>query len=263
MNDSTIPSARPVFIPTARPVDDNPMLLRNLSAGQCVVNLFIMVGMFLACGSVYAMVWKLLNAPSEIEKMPEPGILSTVPVALILMVTVAAIMRQRRTPAKALGISSTSLGTNVALGFAATACSFGIFLLSVGALYFLWPDGYEQMKRNPENIDRMIPSAHPAWLFLLMICVSVYEELLFRGLLLTHFRRMCRSWPLAIFLQAVIFGLLHGQSQVWAATILLAVIGMFWAALTVWRRSLVPAIVAHLLFNSFQLLFLSLSSSTA
>ena len=75
---------------------------------------------------------------------------------------------------------------------------------------------------------------------------GIGEEIFFRGALLTH-------WGL--LLSTLIFAMLHAGrtkvAQLWG--VLAFVIGILLAGLTLWRGSLIPAIVAHTLINGLQL----------
>jgi membrane protease YdiL (CAAX protease family) len=139
-------------------------------------------------------------------------------------------------------------------------CSFGASLFSALVLIFVWPAGYKQLQSNPERIEEMIPALHPAWLGLLMAGICVYEEVIFRGVLLTHLRRLTRSWTIAVILAAAVFAALHiGEqpgSQEAATCVPLFAVAIVWSLSTIWSRSLVPAIIGHFLFNMVQLVYL-------
>ncbi|MBL7500338.1 CPBP family intramembrane metalloprotease [Frankia sp. CNm7] len=87
----------------------------------------------------------------------------------------------------------------------------------------------------------------PWALVALGITTAVAEELLFRGFLLTGLRR---DLPLAaaVVVQAALFGLHHGSFG-WRAMPIKAVHALVWAGLAVGAGSLVPALVAHLVFQ--------------
>ena len=76
---------------------------------------------------------------------------------------------------------------------------------------------------------------------------AVAEELLFRGFLLTGLRQ---DLPLlaAVAVQAVLFGL-HHVSFGWRAIPVKAVHALVWAGLAVGAGSLLPALVAHVVFQ--------------
>jgi membrane protease YdiL (CAAX protease family) len=71
------------------------------------------------------------------------------------------------------------------------------------------------------------------------------EELIFRGYLVRQFSAWSGSIQLALVVQAVLFGLGHGY---YGKTILIIMLqGWLMGALAVWRKSLRPGMVAHVL----------------
>lgn len=70
------------------------------------------------------------------------------------------------------------------------------------------------------------------------------EEFVFRGYLTRQFSAWSGSRPLAIALQAVIFGLSHGHYSP-AIMLVVALLGMFLGLLAHWRKSLRPGMLFH------------------
>ncbi len=74
--------------------------------------------------------------------------------------------------------------------------------------------------------------------------VGFCEEVVFRGYLLRQFEAFTgRAW-LAVVLQALLFGLAHGE-QGPSAAVRIALYGVGFGALARWRRSLAPGIACH------------------
>lgn len=91
-------------------------------------------------------------------------------------------------------------------------------------------------------------STFPVFFAVLAIGVApVVEELVFRGLLLNALARWM-PFVLAAVLQAVLFGLLHPVGPV--AIVGLASLGLCFAIVYRWRRTLVTVIAMHVLQNS-------------
>ena len=84
--------------------------------------------------------------------------------------------------------------------------------------------------------------------------VGVYEELLFRGFLMTRLRRGTGSWTVAVLISTSIFTALHAPDQMPVALVPIAILSLVFSMVTVWRRSLIPAVVAHTLFDFFALM---------
>jgi membrane protease YdiL (CAAX protease family) len=82
------------------------------------------------------------------------------------------------------------------------------------------------------------------------ITAPVFEEILMRGLVYNELKRNI-NFKLAVVLQAIIFGLYHGNIlQFIYATIL----GIFLAMVYEWTKSLWAPILIHILFNSSSLI---------
>lgn len=95
---------------------------------------------------------------------------------------------------------------------------------------------------------------------LLSVLIGLFEELLFRGVLLHGLRsRMTAGW--AVVVSGVLFGLFHAVNAVIGQDLLLTAIqiagatglGLFFGAITVLARSLWPAIALHALWDAFAL----------
>jgi len=258
-------AARPLEIPMARPWrPGNPLLLADISAGRAALHLVIMLGAF-AMVLMLITGYAILDTGGEFMENPESAditvmlVLTAVGGAVMSAVAIG-LMRLARLPASAIGVGSRSFWLDVLLGIPVAILSYVAFIVSFGVMMLIWPDGASQLRQNVERIDGMIPDLDTWVLVLLMVVVAAYEEILFRGFLLTHLRRITRSWTVAIVLGGALFAVLHiGEevgSQTTATVVPLFAAGVLWSLMLIWRRSLVPGIVGHALFNSAQLVFM-------
>lgn len=78
----------------------------------------------------------------------------------------------------------------------------------------------------------------------LVVVVAVAEEIIFRGYLLLRFRGMGPMW--AAILSAIIFSLGHGYEGA-SGVVTVGVMGLIFAVVYFWRKSLVAPIVMHFL----------------
>ncbi len=76
------------------------------------------------------------------------------------------------------------------------------------------------------------------------ISAGVCEELAFRGYLQRQFAAITRSRATALLLQAALFGISHGYQGIEACA-RIAVFGLVFGGLALWRNSLRPGMVAH------------------
>lgn len=109
-------------------------------------------------------------------------------------------------------------------------------------LAFLPAEWFSSYSKSTEAL--MSGSAIITYLSVAVIA-PIVEEMLFRGLIFDTLRKGLRFWP-AILIQALIFAVMHGQ-LVWMAYAF--IIGIVFAALRVRYNSLIPAIIAHSMFN--------------
>lgn len=95
----------------------------------------------------------------------------------------------------------------------------------------------------------------PPSVVLLMICVSIAEELLFRGVLLRFFQRLGNFR--SILVTAIIFALFHGVNLITGSNVSTVLVQIFCAAgagflfgaITLKWNSILPAISGHILAN--------------
>jgi len=82
----------------------------------------------------------------------------------------------------------------------------------------------------------------------LVLVVAVAEETIFRGYLITRFRDLKTGAPAAAVLSAVVFSIGHGYEGT-AGVITVGVMGLAFALVYLWRRSLVAPMVMHFLVD--------------
>lgn len=182
--------------------------------------------------------------------------------ALISMGVVACIVRSRRQTAASLGVTARHLGRNLLAGLGALVIAYVLIYAIMLPLAFAWPGAIDQMQENVRRIRQVVPDLHPAGFLALAATVGVYEELLFRGFLMTRLRRGTGSWTVAVLISTAIFTALHAPDQMPVALVPVAVLSLVFSVVTVWRRSLVPAVVAHTLFDFSQFIGMMLTSES-
>lgn len=187
---------------------------------------------------------------------PYPGLRTLLPSLALLPIFTFTLLIGRhllaRAPlADAFG-SPTHLGRAALLGLAAfpltgllsaattfLADHFGLALPYQNAVSWL-------LRADALFPDRIVLALHAALL------APLVEELLFRGILLSAFTRRPR---LGTLLTATLFSLTHASLL---ALLPMFLIGLLLAHLTLRHRSLLPAIVFHIAFNSANLLLIFL-----
>jgi membrane protease YdiL (CAAX protease family) len=87
---------------------------------------------------------------------------------------------------------------------------------------------------------------------LLVLVVAIAEEVVFRGYLLLRLRELTRSTPAAVACSTLLFASGHLYEGV-AGVVAVGVLGLVFALVYLWRRSLVAPIVMHFLQDFFGL----------
>ncbi|MBN1517426.1 CPBP family intramembrane metalloprotease [Candidatus Sumerlaeota bacterium] len=128
------------------------------------------------------------------------------------------------------------------------ACSFNIALQMT-----LDVTGAERFFTNHQQ-DFIQPLLQGRFIIVLLaigIMAPVLEEIIFRGCIFTELRRTV-PLPAALVLQAVAFGLIHlNPLQTAYATLL----GLLLGVVYMWFRSIWAAMLLHICFNSFSVIF--------
>jgi membrane protease YdiL (CAAX protease family) len=93
--------------------------------------------------------------------------------------------------------------------------------------------------------------------FVLVVIVAVAEETIFRGYLILRFGAIAGSRTVAVLVSTVIFSLGHGYEGT-AGVITVGVLGLTFALVYVWRKSLVAPIVMHFLQDFISIILLPL-----
>jgi membrane protease YdiL (CAAX protease family) len=93
--------------------------------------------------------------------------------------------------------------------------------------------------------------------FFLVLIVAVAEETIFRGYLILRFSAIAGSRTVAVLVSTVIFSLGHGYEGT-AGVITVGVLGLTFALVYVWRKSLVAPVVMHFLQDFIGIILLPL-----
>lgn len=232
------------------------MRLEFVSVARCIINLVLATGLFFFFQLVLS---AAIVTPGVIEAglldELKPEITVMIPIGLIVATGIIVLLRAQRISLAAIGLKWRGLLTELVWGIPAGAASIGAFVTYTVLAETLYPGSLSGLERNVDYIAQMLPEGGLLTLAGVMACVVFYEEVYFRGLLVTHLRRIFRSWTAAVVAAAAFFASLH-STQDSAVVVPLAIMAVIWSIFAIWRRSLVPAMVAHFIFNYGQLVAL-------
>lgn len=168
--------------------------------------------------------------------------LSTIARDLALVSLIAFFLWRDRQPVGRIGWSLRNVGQDLAIGVVLFVPSLILTSLLNRALQAAGLSG---------------PSAPPSFLtphgpaqillaFVLVVVVAFAEETIFRGYLILRFAVVTRSITWAILLSALIFSLGHGYEG-GSGVVTVGVMGVIFALVYIWRRSLVAPATMHFL----------------
>ena len=192
------------------------------------------------------------------DLLPDPTqhlLVLQIVLALLVCLLVAGMLALRKQPRASIGWTADRFLANTGIGI---IIWIGIMLLSMAmalGLFVFWPEGYKDLANNRQTVADILGDITLVQIFALCVVVSIYEEVIFRGFVLNRLRHLIRSNLLAVFFTSLVFGGLHIYQGPIAVALVFA-LGMVLGFVVLWRKSLMPAIVAHFLFNTGMLLLL-------
>ncbi|MFQ5414000.1 MAG: lysostaphin resistance A-like protein [Phycisphaerae bacterium] len=230
-----------------------------------LVGLSVVGGMALgvAIGMPPDAAWTDADDGDPLEREFERALLAPTLVAQATgaMLAVGLVLVYRRQAPASVGLYWRSLPLNVLLGIAATGVAYGLIFPIMAALLAAFPAAGRQMAENAGRLMAIMPDLSRWQYGGIALVVGMWEEVLFRGFLLTRLRRATGSWPIAVVLCTVVFTAPHALDQEPAALVMVSVLSLVFCVVTVWRRSIIPAIVGHALFDLSQFLYLAYARS--
>ena len=162
---------------------------------------------------------------------------------LALVSLVAFFLWRNREPVIRIGWTLRAALEEALLG---AVCWFPLFLLASLVETVLRGAGFTG---TPKSVSGLLTPAGPgefALAFLLVAVVAVAEETIFRGYLMLRLEAITGSPITAAFLSAIIFSVGHGYEGT-AGVATVGVLGLGFAAVYLWRGSLVAPITMHFL----------------
>lgn len=157
-------------------------------------------------------------------------------------------------PVKLMGWTFKNAWKEVLLGL-------GLFIpVFFGAAWldrFLQTVGFSSPATPQPSFLTAMGTAEFALASVLVAVVALTEETIFRGYLILRFRNVTANPAIAVVLSTVIFSLGHGYEGT-AGVITVGAMGLIFALVYVWRRSLVAPIVMHFLQDFLSIVLLPL-----
>jgi uncharacterized protein len=126
-------------------------------------------------------------------------------------------------------------------------------------IHAAWPAARRLRHQVEQLILELFPESSIPQMIAVALAAGIGEELLFRGVLQTLFTRW--TTPLVgITIASLIFGMFHALSPLYF--VLATAVGGYFGWIVLVGKDLVPAIVAHVLYDCVALVYLSRAAAT-
>lgn len=258
MRDHLHEPSFPRFIPIARPalpsgvVVVSPASMRaglpRLSAGRSFLELAALVPMAIAGIVMFEISARILGVRDE----RWANVASTLGMGIAASLTSAFFVWLDRQPAASIGWTGRAFIRQINVGILTLIGTYASFMILVIFVTLLFPELQDAEPTAQRAIREMMPDMPMRWMIALMLFVALWEEVVFRGFVLTRLHAIVGRWWLAVPLSALIFGSVHIYEGP-VAMVVVTLLGVVLALVFIRRRSLVPCIVMHFLHNSFML----------
>lgn len=254
-----VPMARPVStgdLPARGPTaEDISSSVVHLSAGRAVLQLVFLV----AAGFVGIVLGGTIteSVPLPDERWDNGVITASAGVATILAAFLMVYSSGQRP--SAIGWRTQNALADISIGFVGVFGVYALMIVISTAITLIDPDLLERTTEAQEAIKETFPPSSVPALIGMMVFVALWEEVVFRGFLLTRLYVLFRRWWAAILVSSVLFSWGHVY-QGWVAVGVIGGLGIVLGALFVWRRSLLPPVAFHVVFNTVAVLALRAES---
>ncbi len=246
--DQPVEIARPLEMKELQPVHSSV----NLSPWEAVVEIGFVFFIFLA--PMIARV--LLSGEDVLDQAEKSGVSPYWSVAVngsLALTMVWFILHKDRHSFKSLGLHFKNGWQEVVIAGLVLIGIYvlqGVIVLGIEKIHPEWMGPL--VKRRGEMIGKF-PLLSPRELLVFTLFVGFYEELLFRGFLISRLKIAMKSvWP-AVIISSAIFAVVHSY-QDWLAMIQIFIIALVLGGLFVLRGSLVSPILVHAGFDFISLM---------
>jgi membrane protease YdiL (CAAX protease family) len=186
------------------------------------------------------------------------GLAATIGMGMGALAAAALLATLDGPRAPPIGWTPRDLGLNIWIGAGALLLTYVVATSIAWSLWLISPETIQRITEDntaTKAVRERIPDLPVREMAILMTFVAVWEEVVFRGFILTRLYALLRRWWLAIPLSALLFGSVHLYEGALAVG-LISVFGVILALLFCWRRSLIPCITMHFMHNMLMLLLL-------
>ncbi len=201
----------------------------------------------------------IANTPLDLSYVPEPifWIVFKWTAAAMTLGGLLMLARWQALPLRTYGIRGDGLHWQVLLSVPALLGTYAaMFCIAIFILMAtIGGTGAEQDIQHRIDYLSQLPQFTVLQTLLMMSAVALHEELLFRGMLIPYLRGLGIGRWGAVAVSSMIFGILHFE-QGWTGIVQISCIGAVLGSVFVLTRSLLTVVLAHFLFDFFQVLLI-------
>ncbi len=170
--------------------------------------------------------------------------------ATVLIALIFWLLRRRGEHPRDVFLGARPVGHEIKLGVGLTFVVFALAVVVLSTARVFFPS-LHNVKENP--LQDLIHT--PAQAFILAIVATIsggLREEIQRAFILHRFEQYLGGAYVGLILYSLVFGLGHSL-QGWDAVLTTALLGAFWGAIYIARRSIVAPVVSHSGFNAAEI----------
>lgn len=262
--DGPIPAARPITVFSyapefPRPLPEFPLI--EMRRGAAAVDLGVIVLLMAAFLFLTILTFIVLARLGIVDPRSGPSAAEMfLPVAAngaFSLIAVFAMIRIRRQTPAAIGLKRRPLHVIAVGALVALPVCFLCGFIANMTFVALSQTSMETFVEERAEFLGEIGKIPLGWIVPVSVFVGIYEEILFRGFILSRLCALFRSRAAPIVISSAVFGALHFDQGL-AGMIQTGVIGLVMAIVVTTTKSLWPAIIAHASIDAIGLLLSAL-----
>lgn len=164
------------------------------------------------------------------------------------LAAIGIVLALDREGPRSVGLTFKSLiGEILAAGTALGVIYIIQFLIALAVLH-VSPKTMEELAEHRKEVAELFPRLPLLWIALFALFVGFYEEVLFRGFLITRLKFIVRNIWAALIISSLLFGVIHSYQDL-LAMVQISIIAVIMGGLFILRGNLTAPILVHTVFD--------------
>jgi membrane protease YdiL (CAAX protease family) len=224
-----------------------PDRVTPVSRGRAIVEIIVVAAALLAPGIVRDIFFET-NFGKNIDKLGDHIYLSVFLSGMFVTIVTLCVIYFSGQTLRQLGLRFKNLSGEFSSAFWALVIIYGIQMIFPLIAFWISPEFVSKIAKQRFGVATMFPPASTLFLVGFTLFVGFYEELVFRGFLISRLRNIFGSAFIAVIVSSILFGVIHFY-QDYLAMFQIVTIAMVLGTLYVRRKSLISPILVHTVFN--------------